>query len=91
MMILDFNFENRTKNKIALEMSAAINKLNKATKAYDEGNPIISDEDWDKMYFWLQEAEQYCGFSNPDSPTQKIHYEVVNELKKVQHNHEMLS
>ena len=91
MMILDFNFENRTKNKIALEMSAAINKLNKATKAYDEGNPIISDKEWDDIYFWLVEAEKYCGFKNPNSPTVKIHYSVVNELKKVTHNHEMLS
>ena len=90
-MNLDFNFENRTKNKIALEMSAVVRKLNKATKAYDEGNPIISDKEWDNMYFWLIEAEKYCGFKNPNSPTVKIHYSVVNELKKVTHNHEMLS
>ena len=90
-MNLDFNFENRTKNKIALEMSAVVRKLNKATKAYDEGNPIISDKEWDDMYFWLVEAEKYCGFKNPNSPTIKIHYSIVNELKKVTHNHEMLS
>ena len=90
-MNLDFNFENRTKNKIALEMSAVVRKLNKATKAYDEGNPIISDKEWDDMYFWLVEAEKYCDFKNPNSPTIKIHYSIVNELKKVTHNHEMLS
>ncbi len=90
-MNLDFNFENRTRNKIALEMSAAIRKLNNATKAYDEGNPIISDKEWDDIYFWLVEAEKYCGFKNPDSPTAHVHYSVVNELKKVAHNHEMLS
>ena len=90
-MNLDFNFENRTKNKIALEMSAVVRKLNKATKAYDEGNPIMSDKEWDDIYFWLVEAEKYCGFKNPNSPTVKIHYSVVNELKKVTHNHEMLS
>lgn len=90
-MNLDFNFKEKTINEIILEMVPIIHKLNQATKAYDEGQPIMSDKDWDKMYFWLQEAEQYCGFSNPDSPTQKIYYEVVNELKKVQHNHEMLS
>ena len=90
-MNLDFNFENRTRNKIALEMSAVVRKLNKATKAYDEGNPIMSDKEWDDIYFWLVEAEKYCGFKNPNSPTVKIHYSVVNELKKVTHNHEMLS
>ena len=90
-MNLDFNFEDRGRNKVALEMTAAIRKLNNATKAYDEGNPIISDKEWDDIYFWLVEAEKYCGFKNPNSPTVKIHYSVVNELKKVTHNHEMLS
>ena len=71
-MNLDFNFENRTRNKIALEMSAVVRKLNKATKAYDEGNPIMSDKEWDDIYFWLVEAEKYCGFKNPNSPTVKI-------------------
>ena len=90
-MNLDFNFEDRGRNKIALEMTAAIRKLNNATKAYDEGNPIMSDKEWDDIYFWLVEAEKYCGFKNPNSPTVKIHYSVVNELVKVKHNHEMLS
>lgn len=90
-MNLDFNFEDKGRNKVALEMTAAIRKLNNATKAYDEGNPIISDKEWDDIYFWLVEAEKYCGFKNPNSPTEKIHYNVVNELIKVKHNHEMLS
>ena len=90
-MNLDFNFKDKGRNKVALEMTAAIRKLNNATKAYDEGNPIISDKEWDDIYFWLVEAEKYCGFKNPNSPTIKIHYTVVNELTKVKHNHEMLS
>ena len=90
-MNLDFNFEDKGRNKVALEMAAAIRKLNNATKAYDEGNPIISDKEWDDIYFWLVEAEKYCGFKKPNSPTIKIHYSVVNELVKVKHNHEMLS
>ena len=90
-MNLDFNFEDRGRNKVALEITAAIRKLNNATKAYDEGNPIISDKEWDDIYFWLVEAEKYCGFKNSNSPTVKIHYNVVNELVKVKHNHEMLS
>jgi NAD-dependent DNA ligase len=31
------------------------------------------------------------GWASPNSPTQQIHYNVVNELAKVQHNHPMLS
>lgn len=66
--------------------------LNGWTKLYDEGNPVISDKQWDDWYFEIKEFEYY----NPDciipeSPTQMIHYDVVNELKKVKHNHLMLS
>ena len=34
-----------------------IELLNKATKAYDEGHPIMTDEAWDDLYFQLQELE----------------------------------
>ena len=68
-----------------------IKKLNEATEAYDLGKPIMSDEEWDKMYFLLCQLENETGIIFPESPTQKIHYEVVSELKKVEHNHPMLS
>lgn len=60
-------------------------------RAYDEGRPIISDQQWDEYYFWLIEMEKELGYASPDSPTQKIEYKVVNALKKVEHNHPMLS
>lgn len=68
-----------------------IEKLNEYTKLYDEGNPIISDEEWDNLYFKLQKLENDTNTYFKDSPTQKITYQVVNELKKVSHNHPMLS
>ena len=58
-----------------------IDLLNKATKAYDEGHPIMSDKEWDNLYFNIK--------SQADS--QGIDYQVVSELKKVEHNHPMLS
>ena len=36
-----------------------IYKLNYHTKKYDEGNPEISDEEWDNMYFELQDLENW--------------------------------
>lgn len=74
-----------------MTMSRLIRKLNQATITYDEGYPIISDKEWDDMYFELVQLEKETGTILPDSPTQKIHYEVVSELKKVKHNHPMLS
>ena len=53
--------------------------LNKATDAYNEGNPIMSDKEWDDLYFELGEQAQ------------NIRYEVVNELQKVKHEYPMLS
>ena len=66
--------------------------LNEWTKAYDEGHPIVSDKQWDDWYFEVQEYEMnYPNCIQPDSPTQVIHFEEVSELKKVKHNHPMLS
>ncbi len=68
-----------------------IKDLNYFTKLYDEGRPEISDRQWDSMYFSLLEMENETGYINPDSPTQKVNYKVVNELTKVKHSHPMLS
>lgn len=68
-----------------------VDTLNYYTKLYDEGRPAITDAQWDEMYFQLVEMERSDGIYLPNSPTQKIDYQVVNELKKVKHNHPMLS
>ena len=73
------------------EMKKLIEQLNYHTKLYDEGHPVISDQEWDSMYFHLQELEHNTGVYLPDSPTQKVSYQVVNQLNKVEHNHPMLS
>ena len=74
-----------------LTMQELVDKLNYHTKLYDEGKPDITDSEWDTMYFELQEMERATGIYLPDSPTQKVIYQVVNELQKVKHNHPMLS
>lgn len=73
------------------EMKDLVQKLNLATLQYDKGTPIMSDEEWDNLYFELIAMEVDAGFALPDSPTQKISYQVVNQLDKVEHNHKMLS
>ena len=65
--------------------------LNECTKAYDEGHPKITDEEWDNKYFELQELEKETGLILSNSPTQTISYEVVSALSKKDHNHKMLS
>ena len=68
-----------------------IDELNRLTKLYDAGQPEVSDSYWDELYFKLKEMEKETGLIYPDSPTQNIHFEKVSDLKKVKHNHLMLS
>ena len=77
-------------NKIN-EIKGLIQLLNTWTKAYDEGNPLVSDKEWDDKYFQLKELEDKYHIYYNNSPTQIINYEVISSLEKVAHNHEMLS
>ena len=73
------------------EIRKIIDRLNYYTKLYDEGRPEISDKEWDALYFTLQRLENCYNIYFEDSPTQRVNYQVVNELKKVKHSHPMLS
>lgn len=68
-----------------------VNLLNKHNKLYDEGNPILSDTEYDKLYFELVKLEKENNFYLPNSPTQTINYQVITQLEKITHNHSMLS
>ena len=73
------------------EYTENIAKLNYYTKKYDEGNPEISDEAWDALYFDCCAYEEETGYIDPKSPSATIQYDATNSLKKVTHNHPMLS
>ncbi len=68
-----------------------ITELNMYTWHYDNGEPLISDEQYDELYFELERLEKEIGIVYPDSPTQTINYQVQNALDKVKHSHPMLS
>ena len=68
-----------------------IDRLNIYTEAYDKGTPLISDREWDDLYFQLAKLENKTGLYYEDSPTQRIHFQEVSKLNKVEHNHPMLS
>lgn len=74
-----------------LKIKELVEKLNYYTKLYDEGRPEISDKEWDDMYFELQKIERESGIYLEDSPTQRVNFQVVNKLNKIEHNHPMLS
>jgi DNA ligase len=69
----------------------SVEKLNNYTKYYDAGIPLISDKEWDNLYFEISKYEEETGFISENSPTSSISYQVVNKLEKVTHSHPMLS
>lgn len=75
----------------SMTMREKIDLLNYHTELYDQGKAIWSDKKWDELYFALKQEEKETGIIYPDSPTQTIHFEKISELKKVKHNHPMLS
>lgn len=68
-----------------------IEKMHIWTEAYNRGEPMISDTEWDEFYFHLQELEEKSGFRYPDSPTQHIDYVVFDSLDKFTHSIPMRS
>ena len=72
-------------------MENLIEQLNSATRAYDAGKPYMSDLEWDDLYFELLKLEKKLGIAYSDSPTQKVEFSFVSALKKIEHNHPMLS
>ena len=59
-MIFDINYKN--------EIRDLIDTLNLYTKYYDEGNPKISDTEWDNLYFKLVALENKYNIYFEDSP-----------------------
>lgn len=78
-------------DELKVKIRNLIDQLNVWTKFYDEGTPVVSDKEWDDMYFELQALENEFNIFYEDSPTQRVNYQVVNKLNKVEHSHPMLS
>lgn len=77
----------------AQKMRRLIEYLNYHQDLYDAGTPKITDKEWDEAYMELKALEQeFPSIEFENSPTKKIRYEVVSELKKVKHEYQpMLS
>ena len=73
------------------EINNLIAELKKYDDAYNEEKPLISDTEYDNLYFKLMNLEKEHNFYLPSSPTQCINYQVVNGLNKKVHKYPMLS
>lgn len=45
-------------NQLGNRINYYVNYLNECTEAYDKGTPLISDAEWDKIYFDLKYLEE---------------------------------
>lgn len=74
------------------EMKNLVGELNEASKAYYSTDKELMDNvEYDKKYDALKQMEESTGIILEDSPTQRVGYEVVSELKKVRHEYPALS
>lgn len=74
------------------EIKALVEELNKYCEAYYSRNEsLVSDYEYDEKFDRLLTLEKESGIVLSNSPTNKVGSEVVSTLKKVQHNHPMLS
>lgn len=80
-------------------MRSKIERINKLVKLlnqyrdsyYNNSTSEISDYEYDKLFDELKKLEEETGIVMANSPTCTVGYEVKSELKKVKHNHPMLS
>lgn len=85
--MLDYN-----KVKNIKRIKELVNDLNYCRDMYyNKNKSIIEDSVYDKYFDELYLLEKSTGFILSNSPTQTVGYEVKSELKKVKHNHPMLS
>lgn len=58
---------------------------------YLRDNPIITDQEYDKLFDELQQMEDEYGYWLSNSPTRKVQGELLDGFKKVKHSKPMLS
>jgi DNA ligase (NAD+) len=82
--------------KIPEHIKQEIEKLGKdlnyhCYRYYVLDSPVISDEEYDRLYFHLKELEEKYHCILPDSPTQRVGAPPLDKFEKVKHTEPMLS
>ena len=74
------------------EIEKLVKELNyHCYRYYVIDSPVISDEDYDRLYLHLKELEEKYNYILPDSPTQRIGAPPLDKFEKVKHTEPMLS
>ncbi len=74
------------------EIERLVNDLNyQSYRYYVLDSPVISDEEYDRLFFHLKDLEERHHFILPDSPTQRVGAPPLDKFEKVKHTEPMLS
>ena len=75
-----------------LRMEQLVKELTYHTQLYNYGEEVISDTEWDRMYFELKSLEKELGITSIHSPTQSIIFdEPLDHLNKIQFDENYLT
>jgi DNA ligase (NAD+) len=74
------------------EIERLVSELNHhCYRYYVLDSPVISDEEYDRLYRRLKELEDETGYVLPDSPTRRVGAPPLEKFDKVEHAEPMLS
>ncbi len=78
--------------EIRQEMERLVRELNyHCYRYYVLDSPVISDEEYDRLFLRLKKLEEEYGFVLPDSPTRRVGAPPLDKFEKVRHTEPMLS
>ncbi len=78
--------------EIKNEIERLVKELNyHCYRYYVLDSPVISDEEYDRLYLRLKELEEKYNYVLPDSPTQRVGAAPLDKFEKVKHKEPMLS
>ena len=78
--------------RIQQEIEKLVKDLNyHSYRYYVLDSPVISDEEYDRLYLHLKELEDKYHYVLPDSPTQRVGAPPLDKFEKVKHTEPMLS
>ena len=73
-------------------MKELVNRLNAYRDAYyNKNESLVSDQEYDALFDALTALEKETGIVYANSPTATVGYTAVSKLRKVTHNHPLLS
>ena len=79
-------------DNIKREIEKLVKELNyHSYRYYVLDSPVISDEEYDKLYSHLKKLEEQYRYVLPDSPTQRVGAPPLDKFEKVKHTEPMLS